>query len=309
MVNIMTLTLNPTIDKSTAVDSVASEIKLRCDAPEFHPGGGGLNVSRAIKKLGGDSTAVFTSGGTVGQMLEALLEEEGITQQPVPVQGLTRENLTVFEKTTRKQYRFGMPGPHLSEAEWQQAVDLTAQSPVAYLVASGSLPPGVPVDFYAQLAEANRNTPTRVIVDTSGEPLHELRGTGVFMIKPNLAELEKLSEQTFESEDQMLDAARGLAREQLAEVLVISLGSAGAAMVTADETVLLRPPVVPIKSKVGAGDSMVGGIVLALSRGSDLLDAVKYGIAAGSAAVMTPGTELCRKEDTERIYARVRIVS
>lgn len=309
MTSIMTLTLNPTIDKSTAVDAVASEIKLRCDAPGFHPGGGGLNVSRAIKKLDGESTAVFTSGGTVGQMLESLLEEESITRQPIPIQGLTRENLTVFEKTTRLQYRFGMPGPHLSEVEWQQAVDLTAESTADYLVASGSLPPGVPEDFYARLVAANRDTPTRVIVDTSGEPLHEMRGTGVFMLKPNLAELEKLSEQSFESEDQMMDAARGLVQDKLAEVLVISMGSAGAALVTADETVMLRPPVVPIKSKVGAGDSMVGGIVLALSRGSDLLDAVKYGIAAGSAAVMTPGTELCRKEDVEHIYARVRVVS
>mgnify|MGYP005838004599 CR=1 FL=1 len=310
MPRIVTLTLNPCVDKSTAVDTVASEIKLRCDHPSYDPGGGGVNVSRAIRKLGGESTAVFTMGrGGTGETLRDLLIAEGLAVQPVPTQAPTRENFIVFERTTTLQFRFGMPGERLEPHELAAVVEAAFELQPDILVASGSLPPGVPDDIYAQIAQRVRGTAIRLVVDTSGAALAAMPGASVYMLKPNLHELEILSGRKFEGEDQMVQVARQLIAQQMAEVLVISLGAQGAALVTADDFVRMQPPVVPIKSKVGAGDSMVGGMALALARGWSLREAVRYGIAAGTAAVMSPGTQLCRLEDVEMIFPRVRILA
>jgi len=307
MQKVITLTINPTIDKSTSVESVASEIKLRCEAPQFDPGGGGLNVSRAIKTLGGESTAVYTAGGGIGEMLGYLLAREGITTRPIPIRGLTRENLTVYEHSSNLQYRFGMPGPELAEAEWQRCLDVVFELDADYIVASGSLAPGVPDDFYAYLAERAQNSSRRVIVDTSGTALQALRNTGVFLLKPNLRELEQLSGEAFAGEAELKNTAQAMIHDGLAQVMVISMGASGAAFITATEYICIRPPVVPIRSKVGAGDSMVGGIIWALSNDESLLNAVRYGIAAGTAAVMTEGTQLCRKDDVLALYEQVII--
>lgn len=308
MKTIVTLTLNPAIDKSTSTKSVASEIKIRCETPTFDPGGGGINVSRAIHKLEGDSLAVYAAGGPPGNMLQTLLEIEGINQQPIAIQNWTRENLSVYEETSGLQYRFGLPGAPMSAAEWGRCLDAIITAEADYIVASGSLPPGVPVDIYKQLAQRVEGTNSRLIVDTSGDALAALVGAHVYLLKPNLRELEMLSGQKFAGEQQLIQSARSLIAQQVAEVLVISMGASGAALVTMAEFVQMRPPVVPIRSKVGAGDSMVGGLTLALAQGRSLRDAVRYGISAGSAAVMTEGTQLCRKEDTEDIYRRVHVL-
>ncbi|MAU10263.1 MAG: phosphofructokinase [Anaerolineaceae bacterium] len=308
MQKIVTLTMNPTIDKSTSVDSVASEIKLRCQPPTFDPGGGGVNVSRAVKKLGGESVAVYTQGGGPGQMLFDLLAAEDIEQHTVGIANYTRENLTVFEESTTLQYRFGMPGPDISEAEQEACLDAVVEEGADLIVASGSLTPNMPADFYARLADRIDETDGKLIVDTSGEALAAMANKHVFLMKPNLRELELLTGEQFTSEARLKETAQDYIRNGLAEVLIISMGAGGAALVTADDFVEMRPPVVPIRSKVGAGDSMVGGIVLALALGRNLRDATRFGIAAGSAAVMTPGTQLCRPQDVEQIYPDVIVV-
>ncbi|MDQ7024252.1 MAG: 1-phosphofructokinase family hexose kinase [Anaerolineae bacterium] len=308
MPDIVTLTVNPTIDKSTSVDSVASEVKMRCAMPTFDPGGGGLNVSRAIKKLGGTSTAIYTAGGGTGAMLTTLLQQEAINTLPIAIADRTRENLTVYEESTGLQYRFGMPGPNVTESEWQGCLDAVLAAEADYIVASGSLAPRMPQDFYMQLAERVKPTKSHLIVDTSNEALEACARAGVFLLKPNLRELEILSGQKFSSEDRLIEITQDLIKSGMTEVFVISMGASGALFITADEAVKMRPPVVPIRSKVGAGDSMVGGIVWALAEGHSLHDAVRYGIAAGSAAVMTRGTELCRKDDVFNIYDRIAIV-
>lgn len=304
---IVTLTLNPTIDKSTAIDSVASEIKMYCDEPVYDPGGGGLNVSRAIKKLGGDSRAVFACGGPSGEMLKSLLEREGLTMQPIPIAGMTRENLIVYEKSTGVQFRFGMPGARLSETELKACTDAVLSSGAEYLVASGSLPPGVPIDYYAQLTKTARAQGMKVIVDTSGKALEALDGADPFLLKPNIGELEIFSGEQFSGEKRLREVGQKLIARHLADALVVSLGAGGAVLITLDRFVQLRPPVVPVKSKVGAGDSMVGGIVWALSEGRDLVDAVRWGIAAGSAAVMSSGTSLDHIDDADEIYPQITV--
>lgn len=305
MDKVVTLTLNPALDLATDIHSVAPEIKLRCGAPRFHPGGGGINVSRAIRFLGGESSAVYAAGGHNGAMLTRLLTDEGIDSQPVEVSGITRENVVVYETSTGLQYRFTMPGPALSAGEWVACLETLFNLNPAYIVASGSLPPGVPVDFYGEITRYAREHGIRVILDTAGDALNRAIGKGVYLLKPNLRELELFAGEAVPSESRIRAAGQRLIAEGLAEVMVVSLGAAGAALITSADCVFLRAPIVPIQSKVGAGDSMVGGIVMGLALGFELIDAARLGVAAGSAAVMTAGTALCRKEDAWRLYDEV----
>jgi 6-phosphofructokinase 2 len=304
---IITLTMNPAVDKSSAVNQVVAEWKLRCESPAYEPGGGGINVSRAIRKLGGDSVAFYLAGGLAGQMLRDLLDREGLQHRPMSIAGVTRENFTVLENSTGRQFRFGMPGPTLQEAEWRRCLEkISGLLPQAdYLVASGRLPPGVPSNFYGRLAKLAREHNTRLIVDTSGEALRLAVEEGVFLIKPNLREFAELMgrESVDGLEEERL--ARELVASGRSEAVVVSLGAAGVVAASAEGAERVRAPLVPIISKVGAGDSTVAGMVLALARGQSWREAVRFGVAAGAAAVMTPGTELCRREDAERLYKQL----
>jgi 6-phosphofructokinase 2 len=237
-----------------------------------------------------------------------LLDHEGIAYESQNIRGLTRENLMVYEKATNLQYRFGMPGPEVHEEEWKQCLEKITMinSVPRYIVASGSLPPGVPDDFYGQVARVAKEMNARLILDTNGSPLRIAAEQGVFMMKPNLRELGTLGDKELHEEAHQVALARRIVHRGQSEAVVVSLGAAGALLVWKDTCERMRAPTVPIKSKVGAGDSMVGGMVLALDRGEPMLNAVRFGVAAGAAAVMTPGTELCRKEDTEKLYEAMR---
>jgi 6-phosphofructokinase 2 len=305
---IATLTMNPAIDKSSAVAQVVAEWKLRCDPPVFEPGGGGINVSRAIRKLEGDSVAFYPAGGLAGRMLSDLLAREGLHHRAISIPGATRENFTVLEKSSGRQYRFGMPGPTLQDGEWRRCLEEVANllPRIDYLVASGRLPPGVPADFYGQVAKLVKEHKTRLIVDTSGEALRLAVEEGVFLIKPNLREFAELTGREKVDELQEEHLAQELVSTGKCEAVVVSLGAAGVLVASAEGTERVRAPLVPQKSKVGAGDSTVAGIVLALARGKSWREAIRFGVAAGAAAVMTPGTELCRREDVDRLYEQLR---
>jgi 6-phosphofructokinase 2 len=307
MKTIATITLNPAIDKSSSVDYVVAERKLYCKPPLFEPGGGGVNVSRAIKKLGGESLLLYLAGGLTGKRLQELLDEEGLDHQPFPIEGMIRESLVILEESTGRQYRFGMPGPELRKKEWERFFEkLEAMEPSPdYVVAGGSLPPGAPPDFYAQVARLGKKKGTKTIVDVSGKALKEALEEGVFLIKPNVREFRELAGKNIKEESQIKAEAQKMVKSGRCEVLVISLGAAGALVVSEEFAEHILPPTVPIVSKVGAGDSMVAGIVLSLARGNPLRESVLFGVAAGSAAVMTPGTELCRREDAERLYESI----
>lgn len=303
---IVTLTFNPAIDKSTSVEALLPDKKLRCSNPHFEPGGGGVNVARAIKKLGGDALAVYPVGGYSGHFFNELLEKESVRVQPVQIAQHTRENLVVLDKLANKQYRFGMPGPELAEGEWMELLRVIEGIPeMDYLVASGSLPTGVPVHIFGRLAAIARKKNAKYIVDTSGEALKQAVAQGVYLLKPNLGELAALAGEKWLSKEQAAAAARALIIKGGCEVLVISMGEEGALLVTRGETHSIRPPHAERKSTVGAGDSMVAGIVYSLSTGRSLLQAVQYGVACGTAATMNPGTELCRKEDADRLYGEI----
>jgi 6-phosphofructokinase 2 len=304
MQTIVTHTVNPTIDTSSAVDCVVAERKLRCERPRHEPGGGGVNVSRAIKRLGGESIAIFPVGGPTGKLLQDMLDQEGVQQHPIPIADWTRENFNVLDESSHRQFRFIMPGARMTEGEYHQCLEAIAslQPAPAYVVASGSLPPGVPDNFYARLARLVKKRGGKLVLDARGEPLRQALEEGVYLIKPNLREMCQLVGREVAEEPQQAEAALSLIHKKQCEHVVVSLGAVGALLASAEGTIWLRAPSVMAKSTVGAGDSMVGAIVLGLARGMTPRVAVRYGIAVGSATVMNPGTALCRREDAERLF-------
>ncbi|MCU0430555.1 MAG: 1-phosphofructokinase family hexose kinase [Cytophagaceae bacterium] len=304
MKSIFTLTLSPAVDKSTEVDHVVAEHKLRCAEAKFEAGGGGINVSRAIKKLGGESTAIYTKGGPTGDLLQKLLNLEYISQLPVECVNWTRENFTVVETTSNQQFRFGMPGPELYEKEWRQCLDLVqdVNRPIDYMVVSGSIPKGVPSDFFVQIAKLSREKNARLILDTSGDSLRQAMSIGVHMLKPNLNELAEMVGRDLNTQKEQEDAAQELVHSGKIDVLVVSLGPSGAMMVSKEGIYHVAAPSVRKRSTVGAGDSMVAGVVYSMARNWDLHDALRYGIACGTAATMNTGTGLCKKTDVEELF-------
>lgn len=263
-------------------------------------------MARAIKKLGGEATAIFPSGGYTGKFFNYLLEEEHISSVIIESANETRENIIVLDESTNNQYRFGMPDTELRESEWQQCIKAVedAKDP-AFIIASGSLPPGVPLNIYAQLARIAKSRKARFIVDTSGAALAEAVDEGVYLIKPNLGELSSLSgNKELQHEDVPAIARTFIARGKC-EVMVVSMGAAGALLITDTIAQKITPPSVTRKSTVGAGDSMVAGITYFLSMQRSLMEATTYGVACGTAATMNSGTELCSKEDADRLYALI----
>lgn len=304
MSTVLTFTPNPAIDASTTVDRVIAERKLRCRPPRFDPGGGGINVARVIRRLGGDATALFLSGGPTGELLRQLLDRDGVASRTVHCDQWTRENFTVVEESSGRQFRFGMPGPEVTATEWKEVLALLrgwAPTP-QFVVASGSLPPGAPVDAFAQIARIVKERGSRLVLDTSGHALANGIKAGVYLVKPNLRELAELAGGKLADEEEVKAAARSIIERGWSEVVVVSLGARGAFLLTAAGCEQIIAPIVHASSRVGAGDSMVGAIVLALVRGWSLNEAVRFGAAAGAAAVMQPGTELCHRADVERLF-------
>jgi 6-phosphofructokinase 2 len=298
---IVTLTVNPAVDKSTHIDRLIPEQKLRCEAPRFDAGGGGINVSKAIKRLGGKSTAIFTAGGPSGQMLQNLLKQEEIEIQVVETVQWTRENFIVAEESTNAQYRFGMPGAALTEAETQSVLEALASSEADYVVASGSLPPQMDDNFYEKVAAISKKMGARLILDTSGEPLRAACDEGVFLLKPNIGELETLVGAKDLQMDDVDEAARMLIGDGKCEVVIVSMGPKGAILVTKDLCEHVPAPPVQKRSTVGAGDSMVAGMTWALTQKLSYSEMLRWGVACGSAATMNEGTQLFLRADVERL--------
>lgn len=301
---IVTITINPAIDKSTAFEKLIPEKKLRCSGLVIEAGGGGINVSKAIKRLGGESLALFPSGGANGFQLEQILSHESIAFKTIPVESETRESFTATELSTNAQYRFVMPGGKLSSKEVEtcfSAIDSLTPAP-SVIVASGSLPPGASDDFFARLAVKSKQLGIKMIVDTSGRPLHLAAQEGVFLLKPNLSELCSLVNKEYLQMNEVDEAARQVIRNGHCEVVVVSMGPAGATLVTKDLHEKIPAPTVKKLSTVGAGDSMVGGMAWMLEQDKSFLEMVRFGVACGTAATMNAGTQLFKREDVYKLY-------
>jgi 6-phosphofructokinase 2 len=303
---IVTLTINPSLDKSTHFAKLVAEQKMRCGKPRYDAGGGGINVSKAIAKLGGKSTCVFTSGGSSGEMLEDLIAKEKLQSIVIKTKNWTRENFIAFDTSTQSQYRFGFPGNKLFDDETDKIIEVVSKLDANCLVISGSLNEGLPTDFYKKIAETAKASDIKVIVDTSGEALQKVLETGVYLIKPNIGELAKLiGVERLELLD-VEKAAKNLIEKGAAEIVVVSLGAEGAILVSKDTTEFVAAPKVVKKSTVGAGDSMVGGMVWALSQNKPLKEVIQWGVCSGTAATMNEGTQLFREEDVEKLFKEMQ---
>lgn len=308
MRRILTLTLNPALDLTTAVDEVTPQDKLRCDAPVAQPGGGGVNVARAIRRLGGSALAIHTCGGEAGSRLVGMLDEEGVEQRPIRIEAATRESLTVAERATGRRFRFVFPGPKLKRGEWESCLEAVEElsGEETIVVASGSLPPGAPDDLYAQLGRAARERGARVFLDTSGRALQAALEYGVHLAKPDLRELQQLAGAELATEEERVRAVTDMVADGGAEIMVATLQDEGALVATAQGHEFIRPPDIEREaSAVGAGDSFMAALTLALARCDDIVDAARFGVAASAAALLTPGSELCRRDDAERLYAQI----
>ncbi|MES2774322.1 MAG: 1-phosphofructokinase family hexose kinase [Bacteroidota bacterium] len=299
---IVTITLNPCIDKSTSVPEIKPEAKLRNTEVINEPGGGGINVSKALAKLGIDSSALFPSGGHNGDMLKNLLKAEKIPFHSIDSKVETRENWIVGEANTGKQFRFTFPGREVEEGAIKEMLEELQSFAPSFVVASGSMPPGLPDNFYGLVVKYACAAGAKCIVDTSGEALKGLKGKGAYLIKPNISELCKLL--GIEKLDllEVDDAAQQLIQNGYAELVAVSMGGDGAWLVSADEKHFTPAPKVEVKTTVGAGDSMVAGITYMLYKNEPLQNAIRFGVCCGSGATMNAGTELFKVEDVWRLY-------
>ena len=304
---VVTLTVNPALDVSTSTERVEPEHKLRCGPSRTDAGGGGVNVSRVIHRLGGQSIAIYAVGGPTGQAYRQLLEADGIIGRAIPIDGSTRENVTIDELSTGRQFRFVLQGPHLTTDEWSACLAATqrAMTPGGYVVASGSLSPGMPDDFYARVARSARAIGARCIVDASGPALASALREGVHLVKPSARELGELVGRALPDLESRVDAARELVARGASEIVALTLGGDGAVLVTAEGVTRLEVPRVEVHSTVGAGDSFLAALVLRLAQGRDLDAAFRAGVAAGTATAMTEATELCHRDDVERLEAQL----
>ncbi len=304
MPDIITLTVNPAVDIATSVARMTDTHKMRCAPARCDPGGGGINVARVVHRMGGDCLALYLAGGPVAERLGRLLTAEGLPFEALRIAGETRENFSVTETSTRREFRFVMPGPVVSEAEWQHCLDRIDALPSAprYLVLSGSLPPGVPEDGYARIIDLATARGSRVVLDASGPALRFALPHAPYLIKPSLNELRQLTGLALETEADCLRAAQEVVRSGHAHVVALTLGAGGALLVTQDEVARAGPVATSVRSTIGAGDSFVGAMVWALNRGADVRQAFRYGTAAAAAALRHAGTELGSAAEIEQCY-------
>ena len=300
--DIVTLTVSPALDKTTHFAGLVPEQKIRCQEPTYDAGGGGINVSKAIARLGGESLAVFTSGGSAGIKIKELLDKESIQYKTIETQSWTRESFVAVDDNTNSQYRFSFPGTPITPFEKDKIIQIIEGIKSSFLVISGSLNEDLPLNFYQQIADLAIKSGSKIIVDTSGDALKKVLETGVYLIKPNVGELAKLIGVEKLETEEVKAAARQIISKGGAEIVVVSLGPQGAVLVTKDFYDFVPAPNVLKKSTVGAGDSMVGAMVWALSQNKSLKEVIRWGVACGSAATMNEGTQLFKLDDAKRLF-------
>ncbi len=303
---IVTLTMNPALDITTNADVVRATDKIRCAGARYDPGGGGINVARFAHVLGASVTAVYPAGGPTGALINDLVRAEGVPSRSILIAESTRESFSVNETSTGKQYRFVLPGPHLTSAEQGQCLDELRRVAAAaeFVVASGSLPPGVPADWYQRVADICREVGALLVLDTSGGGLTHVK-SGVFLLKPSVRELRECVGRELATESEQLAAAHELIDRGTTQAVVVSLGSEGALLATPRHS--QRFTAVPVRavSGVGAGDAMTAAITVGLTRTWSMPESVRYGIAAGAAKLTTPGTAACTHTEIERFFELV----
>lgn len=302
MRDIATLTLNPTIDVSFEVDRVYHTHKMRGRNERHDPGGGGINVARVFVRLGGNARCFYMSGGATGVALDGLLDLHQLVRRKIAIGGENRVATAILERSTGLEYRFVADGPTVTEDEWQECLEILSEARCGYFVISGSLSPGVPDDFYARVVRAVKRGDTRVVLDSSGAGLAGgLAGGGIFLVKPSLGELRGLTGEELATDAEIAAAARAIVARGQAEHVAVTMGHQGAMLVNAAGVTRLPALEVEAASAVGAGDSFLAAMVFSLAAGDTVEEAFRFGVAGGTAAILTPGTDLARAEDIRKL--------
>ncbi|MDD2545601.1 MAG: 1-phosphofructokinase family hexose kinase [Burkholderiaceae bacterium] len=307
---LITLTLNPALDLATSAERVTPTHKLRCGPVCRHPGGGGVNVARVLHRLGAPVQAWMLTGGTAGAQVQHLLQAEGVATRALPIAGDTRENFSVVETATGQEFRFVLPGPTVQATEWQALLDaLAAQDPAPrWWVASGSLPPGVPDDFYARMAALAQAQGSRLVVDSSGPALAAALQAGVYLVKPSLRELRDLTGLPLQEAPAWRAAAQSLVQRGAATLVAVSLGEQGAVLAT--QGGVWEAPALPLSAATGttgAGDCFLAALTWALDQGEAPPEALRWAMAAGAAALLHPGTALAQAAELQALRPQVRV--
>jgi 6-phosphofructokinase 2 len=306
MKTIATLTMNPTIDVSYDIASMFHTHKMRTDNEWYAPGGGGINVARVFVRLGGNARCFYLSGGATGPALDGLIDQHQLVRTRIPIAGPTRIATTVLERNTSKEFRFTPQGPTISESEWQHCLEVIRDFQCDIMVLSGSLPPGVPDDFYARVMRMLRPRGVEFVLDSSGPGLaHGLEAGSLLLVKPSLGELQQLVGRQLDSPGEIGKVAMGIVESGKARLVAVTMGHQGAVLARAEGPAFLPALEIPAASAVGAGDSFVAGMVFALCTGRDEPEAFRFGVAAGSAAVLRAGTGLAHPADIERLLRMV----
>jgi 6-phosphofructokinase 2 len=304
---VVTLTLNPALDIAASVQKLIPDRKLRCEDIRRDPGGGGINVARVIHRLGGNVTAIFPCGGVTGKIICERLTAEGTPFCAVPVVGDTRENFNVIDRAAGQQYRFIFPGSALATTDWQACLDnaIALIEPGDYLVGSGSLPPGVPEDFYALMARAAQSKGVHAVVDASGSALRGLGLQIVHLLKTSLSEMSELVGRPLPDLDAWKQACMDVISGGKAEHVALSLGPHGALLASGNQFWRAAAPKMHSTNAVGAGDSFLGALVWMLAGGAAPAEALPYAVAAGSAAMLSGGTGLCDRPHVEQLAKEI----
>lgn len=306
MTTIATLTLNPTLDVAYEVDRVFHTRKMRTNNEHYDPGGGGINVARVFVRLGGNAQCFYLSGGATGTALDGLLDLHQLVRRRIGIRGHTRIASAVLEKESGKEYRFVPPGPSVEPEEWQECLARLGEAQCDCMVLSGSLPPGVPDDFYAQVVKLMAPRGIRIVLDSSGRGLKGgLAEGGVFLIKPSLGELRQLVGADVTGVEEITAAAMDITRSGKSSYVAVTMGHEGAVLAGPDKPVFLPSLDIEAKSAVGAGDSFLSAMVFAVASGWRIEDAFRFGMAAGAAAVLSPGNDLARPDDIRRLFQLV----
>ncbi len=305
---IATVTLNPSLDEHIMVHGLVVEETNRWVKLLRYAGGKGIDVSRAIHEMGGMTIAYGFIGGPDGRTVEILLDEEGVLFSFTPIKQETRTNFIITDTKTHQQTRIGAPGPHISQRELERFLKkLREIRPSPNLItAGGSVPPGVPDNIYYDIVTEAKGRGVRTILDSAGQWLEEGIKAKPYLLKPNVHEAETLLGRELPTEEAIVEAALDL-REMGIEVVVISRGKDGIIAATKGSLFKVVPPSVKVRSAVGAGDCTIAGLALKLAYRGSLIEACRLAVAMGTAAVLTPGTELCRRADVERLLPQVKV--
>ncbi len=306
---IYTLCLNPSLDKSVIIKKILFDDINRIARFQEDPGGKGINVSRVISFLGGATLALGFSGGTTGKRIEELLSKKKVRFSFTKIKKETRLILNIFEERTKKTIRLNEQGPKVKKEDIKKLLSFIFSLPYQkndYFVCSGSPTKGISSDIYQKIIKKLNKIGVRTVLDSDNKPLELGIKSAPFLIKPNLWELSRLFKKNVQTVHEIILASKNLLKKGI-KIVIISLGEKGAILVSKECIFSAIPQQIKVKSTIGSGDALLAGFLFSLTHGKDLKDALKFGVALGTATCLQPGTAICQNSDIPEILKKVKV--